>query len=201
MKQKTINYILAFLCLLAPILLFFWANVGYGCCFAVGSYILSSQHFVKPIGSIVLALLQPVSAFLLICAMVLLWCLVGLIFFSFSISSIFIKSWPYRKRLLACCGLAGYLLTGAWIVFNPPQHQITYALHHNIPDGVSSTQVIKVLSSKNICHDDAAVNGNLNAYVETHWESDTSYIISFHFINDKLRNFTIDQKGWYDYKK
>lgn len=201
MKQKTISYVLGFLCLLAPILFFFWVNIGYGCFFAVGSYILSSQHLVQPIGSIFLTLLQPASVFLLTCALILLWFLAGLIFLSFSISSIFMRSWSHRKKLLACCGLAGYVLTGAWIGFNPPQHQIEYALHSKIPSGSSSTQVIKVLSSQNICHDDAAVDGDLNAYVETHWESDTSYIITFHFTNDKLRNFTIDQKGWYDYQK
>jgi hypothetical protein len=125
----------------------------------------------------------------------------GLIFLSFSIASVLIKSWPRRKKIVAFCGLIGYVFTDAWIGFNPPQRQIEQALHSKIPNGSSSTQVIKVLSSQNICHDNAAVDNVLDAYVPTNWESDTMYIITFHFINDKLRNFTIDQKGWYDYSK
>ena len=194
-------YALGLVCLLAPISIFFWMNIGCGVFFAVGNYIVSSQHFVKPINSFFLAFLQPGNALLLTYALIPLWFLGGLIFLSFSIASVLIKSWPRRKKIISICGLAGYVLTGAWIGFNPPQHQIEYALHSKIPNGSSLTQVIKVLSSQNICHDAAAVNNVLDAYVPTNWESDTTYIITFHFTNDKLQNFTIDQKGWYDYNK
>jgi len=195
------SYALGLVCLLAPILLFFWMNIGYGVFFAVGNYIVSSQHFVKPINSFFLAFLQPGNALLLTYALIPLWFLGGLIFLSFSIASVLIKSWPRRKKILSFCGLAGYILTDVWIGFNPPQRQIEHGLHSKIPNGSSSTQVIKVLSSQNICHDAAAVNNVLDAYVPTSWESDTTYIITFHFTNDKLHNFTIDQKGWYDYSK
>lgn len=191
-------YALGFIGLVTPILIFFGLNLGYGECFAIGSYVTSSQNFIKPINSSLLALFQPSYALLFTYAISFFWFLGGLIFLSFSISSVFVRSWSSRKKILAVCGLTGYILTYAWIGFNPPQHQIEYALHSKISIGYSPPQVIKVLSSQNICHDDTTNDDVLEAYIPADWENDSTYIITFHFTKNKLQNFTIDQQRWYD---
>jgi len=87
--------------------------------------------------------------------------------------------------------LIGYLLSFAWIAFNPGQHEIEYALHSKISTGSSPAQVIKVLSSNNIDHGDINDKGILVAYIPFDYSVHEHYIITFHFTNDKLRNFMV----------
>ena len=89
------------------------------------------------------------------------------------------------------CALIGYLLSFAWIAFNPGQHEIEYALHSKISTGSSPAQVIKVLSSNNIDHGDINDKGILVAYIPFDYSVHEHYIITFHFTNDKLRNFMV----------
>jgi hypothetical protein len=185
-------YALGLVCLLAPILISFCLNLGVGGFLAFGSYIVSLQKFVKSTISFLL------SASLGRDLCVWLWVIVGLTWFIggvFSIvvgiASFFMKKWSSRVRIIYICMLAGYLLLFAWIIFNPPVHQIKYALHSKISTGSSPAQVIKVLSSNNINHDDINDKGILVAYIPFDYSVHEHYIITFHFTNNKLSNFMV----------
>lgn len=185
-------YALGLSCLLAPILISFCLNLGVGGFLALGSYIVSSQNFVKSTISFLL------SSSLGRDVCVWLWVIVGMTWFIGGIISIvvgfasfFMKKWSPRARIIYICMLAGYLLLFAWILFNPPVHQIKYALQSRISAGSSPAQVIKVLSTQKINHRGINDKGVLEAYIPFDDSLHETYIITFHFTNDNLRNFIV----------
>lgn len=185
-------YALGLVCLLSPILISFCLNLGVGGFLALGSYIVSSQSFVKS----TISFLESSSLSRDFC--VWLWVIVGLswfiggiISFVVGLSSFFMKKWSSRARIIYICMLAGYLLLFAWIIFNPPVHQIKFALQSRISAGSSPAQVIKVLSTQKINHGDINDKGVLEAYIPFNYALHETYIITFHFTNDKLRNFIV----------
>jgi len=195
-------YALGFACLLTPILISFCIQIGWGEFVAVGSYIISSQSFIQSIISFLVSSLGPGYCFLLAITVILIWLAGGVFSLVFSILSLFIKKWSYRTRIIYVCLLAGYILSYAWIKYNPPEQQIKFALHSKISRGFTRAQVIKVLSSQNIYFGDNSDKTMLEAYIPNDWQNEHTYLIDFYFTDNKLSRFTVaTQQELYDRHK
>lgn len=191
-------YALGFVLLLAPIIIFQCLGLAEGEFFAIGSYVISSQSFVKSIISSLTTLLGSGNTYLLDIVITLLWFLGGIVSLVFSILSIFVRSWSHRRKLAAICVLAGYILTYAWIDFYPPQRQIEYALHSKIPSGSNPEQVAKVLSSQGIHYYVALDRGIISASIPYDNEGEITFFLTFQFTNKRLRNFNVVREDWDD---
>jgi len=184
-------YALGVVCLLTPTLILFCLILGDGKFLAFGSYIISSQNFVESIISFLLSSLGREFCGFLWVVTGLIWLFGGIISCFVCISNCLRKTWSHYIRVIFVCTLTGYLFSYAWIIFNPAQRQIEYALHSKISTGFSPAQVIKVLSSNNIDHDGINDKDVLKAYIPLDESMHETYIITFHFTDGKLRNFIV----------